>query len=107
MARRCTPPRRRQAADAYTIVDSANAALGGVLVAAKARGVCAVAMGSSDAELRARCSANSPPRDRRDAGALAHWTRAISRTWPDSSRRRICRSIGRRRQLVEVGKELE
>ena len=33
----------------YTIVDSANASLGRLLVAATSRGVCAVSMGSSDA----------------------------------------------------------
>jgi AraC family transcriptional regulator of adaptative response/methylated-DNA-[protein]-cysteine methyltransferase len=36
----------------YTIVDSPNEALGRLLVAATPRGVCAVAMGSSDSELR-------------------------------------------------------
>ena len=41
----------------YTIVDSPNAALGRLLVAATERGVCAVAMGSSDAELTRRADA--------------------------------------------------
>jgi AraC family transcriptional regulator of adaptative response/methylated-DNA-[protein]-cysteine methyltransferase len=62
----------------YTIVDSANASLGRLLVAATARGVCAVAMGSSDAELRRSLSDEYPAAAiTADAGALAQWTKAI------------------------------
>jgi AraC family transcriptional regulator of adaptative response/methylated-DNA-[protein]-cysteine methyltransferase len=62
----------------YTIVDSANAALGRLLVAATARGVCAVAMGSSDAELTRALSGEYPAAAiTADAGALAQWTKAI------------------------------
>ena len=62
----------------YTIVDSPNASLGRLLVAATARGVCAVAMGSSDAELTRALSREYPAAAiSADAGALATWTTAI------------------------------
>ena len=64
----------------YTIVDSANASLGRLLVAATSRGVCAVAMGASDAELQRNLDARVPgrghqprpgrwPADQGDSGA--------------------------------------
>lgn len=63
---------------AYAIVDSANASLGRLLVAATPRGVCAVAMGSSDVELTRALSREYPAATiARDAGALAQWTKAI------------------------------
>jgi len=63
---------------AYAIVDSANASLGRLLVAATTRGVCAVAMGSSDAELTRALSREYPSAAiTADEGALAQWTRAI------------------------------
>ena len=59
----------------YAIVDSP---LGRLLVAATARGVCAVAMGSSDAELVGRLAREYPAATiAADAGALAQWTNAI------------------------------
>ena len=62
----------------YTIVDSANASLGRLLVAATSRGVCAVAMGSSDTELTRALSREYPAAAiAPDAGALAQWTNAI------------------------------
>ena len=62
----------------YAIVDSANASLGRLLVAATARGVCAVAMGSSDTELTRALSREYPAAAiSADAGALATWTTAI------------------------------
>jgi AraC family transcriptional regulator, regulatory protein of adaptative response / methylated-DNA-[protein]-cysteine methyltransferase len=62
----------------YTIVDAANASLGRLLVAATSRGVCAVAMGSSDAELTRALSREYPAATvAADAGALAQWTNAI------------------------------
>ena len=62
----------------YTIVDSSNASLGRLLVAATARGVCAVAMGSSDTELTRALSREYPAAAiSADAGALATWTNAI------------------------------
>ncbi len=62
----------------YTIVDSANASLGRLLVAATSRGVCAVAMGSSDTELTRALSREYPAAAiGPDAGALAQWTTAI------------------------------
>ena len=62
----------------YTIVDSANASLGRLLVAATTRGVCAVAMGSSDAELTRGLTREYPAAAiAADAGALARWTKAI------------------------------
>jgi AraC family transcriptional regulator of adaptative response/methylated-DNA-[protein]-cysteine methyltransferase len=63
---------------AYAIVDSASASLGRLLVAATTRGVCAVAMGSSDAELTGALAREYPSAAiAEDAGALARWTRAI------------------------------
>ena len=62
----------------YTIVDAANASLGRLLVAATSRGVCAVAMGSSDTELTRALSREYPAATiAADAGALAQWTKAI------------------------------
>jgi len=62
----------------YTIVDTANASLGRLLVAATARGVCAVAMGSSDSELTRALSREYPAAAiTADAGALAQWTASI------------------------------
>src|SRR5436190_9225734 len=63
---------------AYTIVDSANATLGRLLVAATPRGVCAVAMGSSDAELTRALSREYPAAAiTPDTGSLAQWISAI------------------------------
>jgi AraC family transcriptional regulator, regulatory protein of adaptative response / methylated-DNA-[protein]-cysteine methyltransferase len=61
----------------YAIVDSP---LGRLLVAATPRGVCSVAMGSSDSEL-ARLLAHEYPSAAiaADTGALARWTMAIVR----------------------------
>jgi AraC family transcriptional regulator of adaptative response/methylated-DNA-[protein]-cysteine methyltransferase len=62
----------------YAIVDSANASLGRLLVAATARGVCAVAMGSSDSELTRALSLEYPAAAiTADVGALAQWTASI------------------------------
>jgi AraC family transcriptional regulator of adaptative response/methylated-DNA-[protein]-cysteine methyltransferase len=62
----------------YAIVDSANASLGRLLVAATPRGVCAVSMGSSDDELTRGLSREFPAATiASDAGALRQWTRAI------------------------------
>jgi len=62
----------------YTIVDSSNAALGRLLVAATPRGVCAVAMGSSDADLTGALSREYPAATiAADAGALAGSASAI------------------------------
>ena len=62
----------------YTIVDSSNEALGRLLVAATSRGVCAVAMGSSDAELTRALSREYPAATiAADAGALAGSANAI------------------------------
>src|SRR5712691_4996464 len=62
----------------YTIVDSPNGVLGRLLVAATSRGVCAVAMGSSDAELTRGLSREYPSATiAPDAGALAQWATAI------------------------------
>jgi AraC family transcriptional regulator of adaptative response/methylated-DNA-[protein]-cysteine methyltransferase len=62
----------------YTIVDTANASLGRLLVAATPRGVCAVAMGSSDLELTRALSREYPAAAiTADAGALAQWTASI------------------------------
>ena len=62
----------------FTIVDSPNASLGRLLVAATPRGVCAVAMGSSDVELTGALSREFPSAAiAADAGALKQWTRAI------------------------------
>ena len=63
---------------AYAIVDAAGTSLGRLLVAATPRGVCAVAMGCSDAALTLALSREYPAATiREDAGALAAWTRAI------------------------------
>ena len=62
----------------YAIVDSANATLGRLLVAATPRGVCAVAMGSSDRELTRALSREYPAAAiAADAGAMARWIKAI------------------------------
>jgi len=62
----------------YTIVDSPNGALGRLLVAATSRGVCAVAMGSSDAGLTRGLSREYPAATiAPDAGRLAQWANAI------------------------------
>jgi AraC family transcriptional regulator of adaptative response/methylated-DNA-[protein]-cysteine methyltransferase len=62
----------------YTIVDAASTSLGRLLVAATPRGVCAVAMGSSDAELTSALGREYPAAAiTADTGALARWTRAI------------------------------
>ena len=62
----------------YTIVDSQNGALGRLLVAATSRGVCAISMGSSDAELMRALSREYPAATiAPDAGALAQWANAI------------------------------
>jgi AraC family transcriptional regulator, regulatory protein of adaptative response / methylated-DNA-[protein]-cysteine methyltransferase len=59
----------------YTIIDSP---LGRLLVAATTRGVCAVAMGSSDAELERALAREYPAAAiAADQGALAEWTTAI------------------------------
>jgi AraC family transcriptional regulator of adaptative response/methylated-DNA-[protein]-cysteine methyltransferase len=62
----------------YTVVDSPNGALGRLLVAATSRGVCAVAMGSSDAELTRSLAHEYPAATiTADAGALASSANAI------------------------------
>ena len=62
----------------YTIVDSSNASLGRLLVAATSRGVCAVAMGSSDADLTRALTREYPAAAiAADDGGLARWTKAI------------------------------
>jgi AraC family transcriptional regulator, regulatory protein of adaptative response / methylated-DNA-[protein]-cysteine methyltransferase len=59
----------------YTIVDSP---LGRLLVASTERGVCAVAMGSSDAELERALAREYPSATiAADAGALAKWATSI------------------------------
>ena len=59
----------------YTIVDSP---LGRLLVGATPRGVCAVAMGVSDAELTGALAREYPSASiSADLGALARWTSAI------------------------------
>jgi AraC family transcriptional regulator of adaptative response/methylated-DNA-[protein]-cysteine methyltransferase len=59
----------------YTVVDSP---LGRLLVGATSRGVCAVAMGSSDAELQRALEREYPTAAiARDEGGLAKWTNAI------------------------------
>ena len=85
----------------YTIVDSSNASLGRLLVAATSRGVCAVAMGSSDAELTRALSREYPAatiaRRRRRARAVdERHPRASGRA---ASRGSICRSTCRRRRF--------
>jgi len=65
------------AAIAYAIVDSP---LGRVLVAATRRGVCAVSMGSSDAELERALKAEYPAATLQPAGrGLEKWARQIVR----------------------------
>jgi AraC family transcriptional regulator of adaptative response/methylated-DNA-[protein]-cysteine methyltransferase len=62
----------------YAIVESPNTALGRLLVAATPRGVCAVSMGASDAELTRALAREYPAATiAADAGALTAWTRAI------------------------------
>ena len=62
----------------YTIVDSSNDALGRLLVAATPRGVCAVAMGASDADLTRALAREYPAATiAADAGALAGSANAI------------------------------
>jgi AraC family transcriptional regulator of adaptative response/methylated-DNA-[protein]-cysteine methyltransferase len=62
----------------YTIVESPNGALGRLLVAATSRGVCAVAMGSSDAELTRGLSREYPAATiARDTSGLAQWANAV------------------------------
>ena len=59
----------------YTIVDSP---LGRLLVGATPRGVCAVAMGVSDAELERAIAREYPAASiAKDEGALARWTKEI------------------------------
>ena len=59
----------------YTIVDSP---LGRLLVAATSRGVCAVAMAASDAELKRALAREYPAAEiAPDEGALARWTTRI------------------------------
>jgi len=59
----------------YTIVDSP---LGRLLVGATAKGVCAVAMGTSDAELEGAIAREYPAASiAKDEGALARWTKEI------------------------------
>jgi len=62
----------------YAIVDAPGAALGRLLVAATSRGVCAVALGSSDAEMARGIAREYPAATiARDAGALTRWINAI------------------------------
>jgi AraC family transcriptional regulator of adaptative response/methylated-DNA-[protein]-cysteine methyltransferase len=62
----------------YTIVDSSNDTLGRLLVAATPRGVCAVAMGSTDTELTNALAREYPAATiSADAGALAQSAIAI------------------------------
>jgi len=59
----------------YAIVDSP---LGRLLVASTPRGVCAVAMGSSDAELERSLALEYPAATlASDTGALSEWTKAV------------------------------
>ena len=59
----------------YTIVDSA---LGRLLVAATAKGVCAVVMGASDDELRRGLTREYPAARVTESGAsFARWTREV------------------------------
>ncbi len=81
----------------YTIVDSANTSLGRLLVAATSRGVCAVAMGSSDTELTRALSREYPAAAiTTDAGALAQWTTVDSRASvrPEAAARSAARRAG-------------
>ena len=62
----------------YTIVDSSNVALGRLLVAATPRGVCAVAMGASDADLTRALTREYPAATiAADPGALTGSANAI------------------------------
>jgi AraC family transcriptional regulator of adaptative response/methylated-DNA-[protein]-cysteine methyltransferase len=62
----------------YAIVDVPHGSLGRLLVAATPRGVCAVSMGSSDADLTRALSREYPSAAiAADAGGLARWTSAI------------------------------
>lgn len=62
----------------YAIVDTSNASLGRLLVAATPRGVCAVSMGSTDSELVRALSLEFPAAAiAPDTGAIKRWTRAI------------------------------
>jgi len=62
----------------YTLTDSS---LGRLLVAASERGICAVALGESDAELEAALSAEYPASQpaRGGDGCLEDWTTALQR----------------------------
>lgn len=61
----------------YTIVDCP---LGRLLVAATDRGVCAVSLGDSDAELEAALKADYPAAEvHRDGGGLGEWVSALLR----------------------------
>ena len=83
----------------YAIVDSP---LGRLLVAATPRGVCAVAMGSSDRESpEERSSASTQPRRSSDRRALGRWTKAISRTrGPAATARPAARRPGDRLSMA-------
>jgi AraC family transcriptional regulator of adaptative response/methylated-DNA-[protein]-cysteine methyltransferase len=62
----------------FTIVDASSTSLGRLLVAATPRGVCAVAMGSTDAELTHALSVEYPAAAiSADPGPLAGWINAI------------------------------
>jgi AraC family transcriptional regulator, regulatory protein of adaptative response / methylated-DNA-[protein]-cysteine methyltransferase len=62
----------------YAIVESPNGILGRLLVAATSRGVCAVSMGASDADLTRALSCEYPAATIvADSGALAKWITAI------------------------------
>jgi AraC family transcriptional regulator of adaptative response/methylated-DNA-[protein]-cysteine methyltransferase len=62
----------------FAIVDSPNASLGRLLVAATERGVCAVAMAASDGDLMQLLARDYPAASIvADPGALGEWTRAI------------------------------
>jgi AraC family transcriptional regulator of adaptative response/methylated-DNA-[protein]-cysteine methyltransferase len=62
----------------FAIVDSPNRALGRLLVAATPRGVCAVAMATSDDDLTRALAREYPAAEiGADPGALGRWTRAI------------------------------
>ena len=62
----------------FAIVESPNASLGRLLVAATERGVCAVAMAASDGDLMQLLARDYPAASIvADPGALGEWTRAI------------------------------
>ena len=62
----------------FAIVDSPNRSLGRLLVAATPRGVCAVAMATSDGDLMQLLAREYPAASIvPDTGALGGWTRAI------------------------------